>query len=181
MFKYFDFIGDGTYTVTKPEMINGILDVAGYVAKFHEHFNFYWSFFDIDEDTCVTLPEFEEIIKKVFIVDVTTITNYWINYYWTVFQITEYWWWRYKTADGGFDWEAFRRRRADGPAFNGDSFLFQTADDSFGNVEGIFTQAFMWFHDDTCHFSLGYFDNMDPASSGDSRSRATRPSATPVM
>ena len=93
----------------------------------------------MDDDQCIDLPEWEEVIKKTYKIE--EFTTYWINYYWTVFQISEYWWWKYKTGDGGFDWEGFRRRVPDGPAFDGADFLIQTGD---GNLQ----QSWMWFIDD---------------------------------
>lgn len=155
-----DLRGDMNYKMETSEMVAGLLEAASYGRKMYEHFNFYWSQFDSDSDSCVTFPEWEIQIKKTYIITWEEITTYWITYYWTVYQITEYWWWKYKTADGGFDWEGFRRRVPDGPAFGGSDFFYQ---DSDGNLD----QVWMWFMDDQCYFSLTDYGVTNPALSGE--------------
>lgn len=134
--------------------------MSTYTHKMEEHFNIYWDYFDESDDQCVDLPEFKKRIIRTYVLDISEVTSYWINYYWTMFKITETWWWKYKLSDGGFRWEDFRRRVPDGPAFDGAEFVYQSG-------ESTVDHAFMWFMEDQCRFSLGTFGNTDPNMSGD--------------
>jgi len=157
LFKYFDVTasgeGSGDFRLTFDEMASGMNGIGDMVEQFAGEFNFWWAFFDLDGSGCVTLPEFEEGLENQ--IDIVnrewTITTYWINYYWTTYQITEYWWWKCHAANGGFDWHCYATRVPDGPAFDGKPMLFQTGD---GDV----TSAYIWWRNDVCHFSLDKFD-----------------------
>lgn len=98
--------------------------IKEYVRDLSSEFNFYWQYFKLSMDECITLPELEEGLGKVNEVTTETITTYWISYYLTKFQITEYWWWVYHLPNGGFDWDGYNRRVADGPAFDGDIYFY---------------------------------------------------------
>jgi hypothetical protein len=74
MFQYADLKGDQSYTLTADEVMAGVKEGASYTHKMYEHFDFYWAQFDMDGDTCVVLPEWEEVIKKTYTIE--TITSY---------------------------------------------------------------------------------------------------------
>jgi hypothetical protein len=56
-FKSFDRQGDQSYAMSREEMRAGVQQMADEVGYFYSEFNFYWQFFDVDNDGCVTLPE----------------------------------------------------------------------------------------------------------------------------
>lgn len=164
LFQYFDVMAEeeGTfdYRLTVDEMIAGVNGIKNYVRDLLSEFNFYWHYFDLSMDECISLPEFEEGLGKVTEVTTETITTFWINYYLTTYQITEYWWWVYHLPNGGFDWDGYNRRVADGPALDGNIYFYQNEDSSV-------SLAYMWFLNNQCYFSLDTFDNADPARSGE--------------
>lgn len=41
-----------------------------------------------------------------------------------MYFITEYFWWKYKLPNCGFDFEAYLSRQVDGPAFDGKSMFW---------------------------------------------------------
>ena len=174
LFIYFDeegyMSGDGDYALSYDEMMNGIAAMGQYLDELNDEFRFYWDYFDFPDsdagdytgsgdyytgsgnDGCVMLEEFEAGLQTMEEVDEEDIINYWIDYYWTTYQITEYYWWIYHTRNGGFDWDGYRVRVQDGPAFDGKPFLYQVGDSAV-------VPAFMWSMHDDCYFSLDTFDN----------------------
>lgn len=91
------------------------------------------------------------------------IREYWEDWYFTVYGIESYYFDMFYEGNGVLNWEAYFQYHPDGPAFGGASWLFVN-----GNLDtGVLQQAFMWWRDNQCFFSLGYPENPDPASSGE--------------
>lgn len=163
-FKFFDKeVGNEDYAMTMDEAVAGTQHVASKMGVFYADFNFFWQFFDakgVGHDNCVTYPDLRDAIEDAWDVTNDDITEYWINYYWTTYQITEYYWRLYQLGNGGFDWERYWSHTPDGPAFEGVEWLVM------GGYDGSVQNAYMWWKSDECYFSLGYVGNSDSYSSG---------------
>ena len=169
--------GEQDYALSYEEMSASINQMGGILENLDDEVRFFWDYFDFPDsdagdytgdgsyyegegnDGCVTLDEFADGIRSMDDVSEETIIRYWIDYYWTTYQINEFYWWIYHTRNGGFDWDAYKNRVPDGPAFDGKTFYYQ-----IGENEP--TVAFMWFQAEMCYFSLESFGNEDPAMSG---------------
>lgn len=79
-----------------------------------------------------------------------------------VYQITEYWFNWYYLGNGYFDWEGYYNHVPDGPAFDGAEWLVLHGDWETGTL----MQAFMWYTDNVCYFSLGEPYSESPEFSG---------------
>jgi hypothetical protein len=155
-------------------MMAGLASMGSYIEDLDDEFRFWWDYFDFPDaqgsgdytglegsgdasgDTCVTIQEFEDGLGTAGDVEEETIINYWIDYYYTTYQITAYYWWIYHTRNGGFDWEAYALRVADGPAFDGTPMLYQIGD-------GDSRQWFGWFMHNECYFCLDEIDTTGEA------------------
>ena len=73
--------------------------------------------------------------------------------------ISEYYFNIYYLGNGVFDFGSYWERVPDGVAFDGAEWLVLTADEELA-------QAFMWFTNNQCYFSVGFPGNDDPLSSG---------------
>ena len=62
-------------------------------------------------------------------------------------------------GNGVFDFGSYYERVPDGVAFDGAEWLFLSAEQEL-------MQAFMWFTNNQCYFSVGFPGNDDPSSSG---------------
>lgn len=159
-FKFFDQkMGNADYALTKDEALTGVKDIAERVAFFYKDFNYYWHYFNVDDDQCIKIHELESQIDKAYDTTEEEITNFWIHYYWTHNQITEYYWWWYHKPNGGFDWDGYWNHIPDGPAFGGKPWLFY---DQKGDV----IPAYMWYLKNECYFSLRTVGNDDKTQSG---------------
>lgn len=149
----------------------GVAEMGTYIEDLDDEFRFFWDYFDFPDaqgegdytglgnDGCIMIEEFEEGLRTLTEVNESTIINYWINYYYETYQITEYYWWIYHTRNGGFDWQAYRTRVPDGPAFDGKAMIYQLC-------EGSTTPIFLWYQNELCYFSTGTFGNTAPETSG---------------
>jgi len=167
-FKWFDLNGDGNSAITKEEALAGLTQLAGMLSYFYDEFNYYWHFFNdeqmstVEGHGCVTEQEFTFYIEESYHITDQEILNYWINWYWTTYEINEYYFWLYYLGNGYFDWDRYYLHVPDGPAFDGKEWLVLNGDWEGGQL----TQAFMWYRDNQCFFSLGAPYNEDPANSG---------------
>lgn len=144
LFKYFEEAGDGNYAVTFDEALAGITKLAGEVGHFYDEFNYFWNFFDANDDECVSHNEIQDMIEAGYQVSQAEIISYWINYYYTTFGVTEYYWWIFHLPNGGFDWDGYYDYVPDGPAFDGAEWIVLHGDWEDGYLQ----EAFMWFIDD---------------------------------
>lgn len=170
------------YALSLEEMVAGLNAMGDILVDLDDEFRFFWDYFDFPDsdagdytgngeagesgyytgegnDGCIVLEEFETGLESMTSVDEATIISYWINYYWETYQINEYYWWLYHTRNGGFDWDSYRTRVPDGPAFDGQRFYYQIGENDP-------TVAFIWYDSGLCYFSLEYWNNEDPAMSG---------------
>ena len=157
-FLYFD---DGDLMLTRDEAIDGLTDLADKIGYFEAEYNYYMSFFDVNDDECIMENELKEVIEDAYDVTEPDINYYWIKYYWQVYSVTEYYWWIYRLPNGGFDWDGYYRHVPDGPAFDGASWLY------FDETVGYTQTVYMWYLDTFCFFSLNTVGNSDPSSSGE--------------
>jgi len=174
--------GTMDYALSLEEMVAGLNAMGDILVDLDDEFRFFWDYFDFPDsdagdytgngeagesgyytgegnDGCIVLEEFETGLESMTSVDEATIISYWINYYWETYQINEYYWWLYHTRNGGFDWDSYRDRVPDGPAFDGQRFYYQIGENDP-------TVAFIWYDSGLCYFSLEYWNNEDPAMSG---------------
>ena len=93
------------------------------MERFYKELNFYWQFFDVDADGCITVQEVQDQIHKAYDVTDEEIIQYWITYYYTTYGITEHYFWIYYLGNGDFDWEGYNNHIDDGPAFDGAEWL----------------------------------------------------------
>lgn len=58
-FKYFDYKygSEQDFKMSKDEMMAGILDLASQVGYFYAEYNFWWDYFDMDNDGCISNEE----------------------------------------------------------------------------------------------------------------------------
>lgn len=179
---YFDLMfgeenGAVDYALGYDEAVAGMLDLQERISYFYDEFNYYWRFFNgfgdsfdgyqiddnpNDAEVCLTLPELQSSMAASYDVTDPEIRTYWETWYFETYGITSYYFNWYYMGNGVFDWEGYYRHVPDGPAFDGAMWLTLNGD----WTTGILKQAFMWYVDNVCYFSLGEPQNPDTSSSG---------------
>lgn len=161
-FKYFDNQhGDQDYKLTLEEMNEGIAALAAQIGGFYEEYNFWWDYFNMDNDECVTLEELQTQLRNYYQVTDEDILIYWREHYWILYQVPEDLFYWYYVGNGDFDWDGYRRHIPDGPALDGDEYLLYNDE-----IEGAASVAVMWYLENQCYFSLDEQEITDPLTSG---------------
>ena len=147
--------------------MDGVQDLASYLTGFYDEFNYYWRFFngfggDFEgapynydpndhPDECLYLEELESTIWASYDVTVPEIRDYWQVWYFETYGIEP---WAFDICyrgNGEFDFDCYWDIPVDGPAFDGAEWLVLHGDWETGTLK----QAFMWFYQNQCYFSMG--------------------------
>ena len=143
------------------------------MSHFYDEFNYYWRFFNgfagdfegtmYNEDPndregeCLYLPELQASMMASYDVTNEEIRNYWMDWYYTTYGITTYYFDIYYLGNGEFDFTGYYQHVPDGPAFDGAEWLVLHGDWETGTL----MEAFMWFINNQCYFSIGVPGNAD--------------------
>ena len=114
------------YKLTKEEVAAGTQSIMDLIASFADESVAYFAHFNAaannndGDDTCISLQELEEMLPKPM-----DPIEYCSNLYEEMYDITEYWWWKCKQPNCGFDFEdCYLNSVPDGPAFDATSMFW---------------------------------------------------------
>lgn len=100
---------------------------------------------------CLYLSELQSSMMTAYTVSNDEIREYWEDWYAETYGISSHYFDIYYLGNGEFNFETYFEHIPDGPAFDGAQWLVLDGDWETGTI----MQAFMWYIDQQCYFSIG--------------------------